>query len=559
MPNQKLLDYIKDCQNQGFESEKITESLLAAGWSKEEISNGFLSLNNQKNEKKTNNLNTSLEEKVENEIINKEETKTKKVNFLSKLKIPIIVIFSLLIFSGLAYSFYYYYYSTPVNDFERIMSRSFQALAKVDTFAYQSALRLDIESMETENNLLSLISDKNSGYLLLNINGKTDLNREKPLTSLTFNLQSNLLADNINLVLETKRIDNKVFLKVDYLPVFLAMFINPEITNKWIELDIVEVDNNNLIDNFSQDNLNELKEIILKHLKPSELFIILEEKELLVDEQMTYYYQLTLNQEKMPDFLINVYKDIYNQRDSFKQTLLPDKEMTELDWQELKQEIIDEIDILELYTFKIWINQADYLPKKISLEIDLNDNEINFKGKLISELVFSSFNKPIILNEPSNTLSIDEVLSILEAGAFDLIPQSGSFLDDDDLWYLDDDDLWYLDDDSMSNDLDEVYETEELVDYGYQDEVFEIIDSAIIIFSSDTCPFCLELEEYIEENNLEQKISFSISKDMDQLSELIDTCEPELESIGVPLLWDEGTCLMGGPDIVEYLLLKINN
>jgi len=84
----------------------------------------------------------------------------------------------------------------------------------------------------------------------------------------------------------------------------------------------------------------------------------------------------------------------------------------------------------------------------------------------------------------------------------------------------------------------------------------------IILFYSDGCPHCAIVEEFIKENGIDSKISFS-KKEVyynKQNSSLLvskaQICDFDTDSIGVPFLWNGTGCLVGDQDIIEFLKLK---
>jgi glutaredoxin len=89
-------------------------------------------------------------------------------------------------------------------------------------------------------------------------------------------------------------------------------------------------------------------------------------------------------------------------------------------------------------------------------------------------------------------------------------------------------------------------------------------ESDIILFYTYTCPHCKIVDEYIEENKIEEKIPFShkeVSKNKEnskELEEKAEICNIPLDSIGVPFLWDGERCLLGDKDIIEFFKQKTN-
>lgn len=92
-------------------------------------------------------------------------------------------------------------------------------------------------------------------------------------------------------------------------------------------------------------------------------------------------------------------------------------------------------------------------------------------------------------------------------------------------------------------------------------------EEKVILYYSEQCPHCQNVEKYIEENNVEKKFSFSqkeISTDKNNSKEMDDKaklCNMDIANLGIPFLWDGengNKCLMGDKDIINYFKNKIN-
>lgn len=84
-----------------------------------------------------------------------------------------------------------------------------------------------------------------------------------------------------------------------------------------------------------------------------------------------------------------------------------------------------------------------------------------------------------------------------------------------------------------------------------------------ILFYGDTCPHCLIVNDYLEENKVAEKFSFQhleVYRNQDNsrlLAERAVRCGIKETEIGVPLLWSEGRCLVGDQDIIDFFKQKI--
>jgi glutaredoxin len=85
-----------------------------------------------------------------------------------------------------------------------------------------------------------------------------------------------------------------------------------------------------------------------------------------------------------------------------------------------------------------------------------------------------------------------------------------------------------------------------------------------ILFYSSTCSHCAVVEKYIIDNQVLSKIDLvqkEVSGDRENSSELVakaKKCGIKADSIGVPLLWNNGQCLVGDKDIIDLFSQEIN-
>lgn len=86
----------------------------------------------------------------------------------------------------------------------------------------------------------------------------------------------------------------------------------------------------------------------------------------------------------------------------------------------------------------------------------------------------------------------------------------------------------------------------------------------IIFYYSLTCPHCKNVEKYVADNNVKAKVDFiekEVSENKKNAAELADKaakCGIKPEQVGVPLLWDGSTCIVGDEPIINYFFTKIN-
>lgn len=94
----------------------------------------------------------------------------------------------------------------------------------------------------------------------------------------------------------------------------------------------------------------------------------------------------------------------------------------------------------------------------------------------------------------------------------------------------------------------------------------EKVDSSnVVLYTSDTCSHCKNVEKWLSENEkiktnsgiVEKEIS-SNSRNNTEAFEKAKECglNPEEKGLSVPFLYDKGTCFIGDTPIIDYLLQK---
>jgi glutaredoxin-related protein len=87
-----------------------------------------------------------------------------------------------------------------------------------------------------------------------------------------------------------------------------------------------------------------------------------------------------------------------------------------------------------------------------------------------------------------------------------------------------------------------------------------VMPEGIVLFYGDGCPHCVNVEEYMTANNIEQKVKITrleVWKNQSNAKLLVDTavaCKKDISGgVPVPFLWDGKNCLEGDQDIINFL------
>jgi len=91
------------------------------------------------------------------------------------------------------------------------------------------------------------------------------------------------------------------------------------------------------------------------------------------------------------------------------------------------------------------------------------------------------------------------------------------------------------------------------------------IPEGIILFYGDGCPHCANVDNYISENSIKDKIIFSnleVWNDENNqaiLAQIVKKCGIDATQVGIPFLFDGvDKCYMGDTDVINYFKAKAN-
>ena len=85
----------------------------------------------------------------------------------------------------------------------------------------------------------------------------------------------------------------------------------------------------------------------------------------------------------------------------------------------------------------------------------------------------------------------------------------------------------------------------------------------IVYYYGSTCPHCKEVEKWMKENKIEEKIKLEKKEvwynreNAAELQEVARFCKLDPNSIGVPFLWADGKCYIGTPEVERVLSEKL--
>ena len=92
----------------------------------------------------------------------------------------------------------------------------------------------------------------------------------------------------------------------------------------------------------------------------------------------------------------------------------------------------------------------------------------------------------------------------------------------------------------------------------------QLDNSQKVLYVSDSCPHCRNVEDFVEKNNVFEKVSFiqkEISKNIANAKELESrgaSCQIPTAELGVPLFWNGEKCFLGDQEIIQYFQSQLN-
>ena len=79
------------------------------------------------------------------------------------------------------------------------------------------------------------------------------------------------------------------------------------------------------------------------------------------------------------------------------------------------------------------------------------------------------------------------------------------------------------------------------------------------LFYGQGCPHCTAVTDYIKEKRIEEKITISEkeiyynNENAQEFEKRAQSCGLARESMGVPMLWANNECILGSPNIIDFL------
>jgi glutaredoxin len=89
------------------------------------------------------------------------------------------------------------------------------------------------------------------------------------------------------------------------------------------------------------------------------------------------------------------------------------------------------------------------------------------------------------------------------------------------------------------------------------------VPTGITLYYGEGCLHCRNVEQFLEENDVRQKVSFeqkevwSNQENAQEMRDVAKSCGLPIDSLGVPFLWTGTGCLVGDKDIINFFQKKL--
>ncbi|TRZ78618.1 hypothetical protein D4R87_00265 [bacterium] len=382
MENQELLKYIEDAQDQGYSKDEIRDTLLNVGWRMGDIKDALYVVNEFGNAKFS-------------------EAGFKKQKFLIFIGIAIAIF----LFGSSAFGGYYYYQTIPV----RAIKKAQENLDHIESVKYKVIGSFNSKSEAGETNTGIDTGMNINADISWSIQGAFDRIDKEDIkgyfdADVSMDIETNIrdeietLAEDANLVVSYKTVDDVVYLRTNIPSILLTYFLlDIEIVNdQWVEfnkqslLEFVEDSDSIDIEILSQQD-NELWEDIKAYNLLDAEYVKSEE----INGVETRRLSFSVNKDELARF----------QSDQLAKECV-DECMADDD-------IPDMNEVIQSIAGECWIGKKDGFVYRLTVNVDLKSEEDEMEGIMTLKAEFSDFNKPINVTAPVKTVKYEELGNIL--------------------------------------------------------------------------------------------------------------------------------------------------
>lgn len=390
MPNENLINYVKEARSARVPDFMIKDKLIAAGWKAADV------------EEALGKPVAGVQKNIAYDSILNEGTATK-----SNKKAVILILTGLLFILALGTAAYAFYPPTP----EKVVERMFAKLSDVKTMEYSGIVEAKVTTSadllslfnpakwsEVQRSTAGRIAGSQEVPVKIQFEGASDLsNLNTPKSALSMSLS----VSGFLFTLDTRTFGDVIYLKLAEFP--NLGFDVSKFLNKWIKVD------EQAFKAYGFKTSDKGDENIDKQLSPEEEerigsavedYPIFQIANKLADEAIngkkTYHYELSVSKENLANLISQVNE-------------VMGRQMKEEELSSFKQTLKD----LTFNPAEIWIGKKDYWPYRLLLGLEFKPANSQSAGTMTFDLTFKNFNQAISIEEPTNATTFTALLDEL--------------------------------------------------------------------------------------------------------------------------------------------------
>jgi hypothetical protein len=290
---------------------------------------------------------------------------------------------------------------------EKKIAKAFEKMAEANSFSYEGSLvftaALNSDYGQYINMAMPAADDKKIQAMEISFSGTQERKASAQSNSLFSFLVKFPSEDSVAVGLETRSVGGKLYAKVmDETKV--PFFDISSFKNRWVKLDLASY-----IEQFglktiqpatstaagNKETLNDIKNKKIKEMvENAHILKVNKVSTKKIDGVSFAVYDITIEKEKAKQLFLDIAV--------FEDAKISEKELTSFN------QALDEIKEI---SGEILIGKKDGLPHQIHLDVIKNEKE---KGSI--NLAFKDFDKPIVVAEPENYISVEELIGEVFGG-----------------------------------------------------------------------------------------------------------------------------------------------
>lgn len=322
---------------------------------------------------------------------------------------------------------------TPTQVFENM----FAALATIDSANYSGSFSLSVDTERSRASgqatavydliaPLMLVQNDTNGQEAVRIDldfsgGFDQSNPVNNKMTLHTKVAGMFMGSEYNFEMDARMTDKKMYTKFDNISVLDPKL--KEIENMWIRSDVSMIEQSMLRATSASTTISEVETVpshvqekITEIFSNAEFFTIRDLKSGVTSNGISaHHYRMEVNKEELKRVMTDVLDIVYENGVPTNKSLgnLP---MTK---DRAHATISDAIDILQDVRGEIWVGKEDFLPHEALLQVTISDPETSTGIHFNMTIQLADFNKPLIMTVPTDFMTMEEMLPVLNMGVIE--------------------------------------------------------------------------------------------------------------------------------------------